>query len=88
MANASPEPKEEPWPPVAEILAAHETIPEGLIVAFLDALGCNEHTLMEAFEAFSGKDIAEANDSQAVKAVGSPIQRALLFKLCKDLAIL
>ena len=88
MVKGEPEPIEKAWPPVAEILAANQNIPERMIDAFLGALGCNEQTTMETFQALSARDIAEANDSDEVKTLGSPLHRASLFKLCRELAML
>ena len=76
------------WPPIQEILARPKTVREELLMRFLMALGCDDHTPMDVFEALSAKDIADAIDSEQVKENRSIMERALLFKLCKDVATL
>ena len=82
------EPAGEPWPLILEILAQPGSIKDEVILLCLDAFGGNASTTMEVFEALSAKDIAEAIDSEYVKASSTIMERALLFKLCKNLAIL
>ena len=78
----------EPWPPILEVLVKPQSVPDEVILVFLDELGCNDQTAMDVFEALSAADIAEAINSQAVKDVSSPLHRAILFKLCKEVATL
>ena len=55
---------------------------------FPGRVGYDGQTPMDVVEALSAKDIAEAINEHAVKEVSSPLQRAVLFKLCKEVATL
>ena len=53
---------------------------------FLLVLGCNENTTKEIFEALTAKDIADVLESQCIKDASSIVERALIFKMCKNLS--
>ena len=72
--------------PFLQLLMEPQLVSEETATMFLFALGCNENTTTEIFEALIAKDIADALDSQCFKDASSIVERALLFKMCKNLS--
>ena len=70
-----------------DLLSGPQTVPRELVLHMMTPLGCNETTTNNEFELLSAEDMADALQTQDVTSNSTPIDRAKLSDLCKNLSV-